>query len=202
MRRFQHLGIEEGGLEQATLNTLLVVVREWWKQNWRTSRIVHSYALFMCAYIVVMSIRPPLLTPAPRVRGSPDSLAPLYHSMVATRVQQRDAHFKDTVDDINFVMTEKNFTCLSAIHVGVPLHVFQMHDNVFINAKIHDQGSIISKGRESSAFFPLRHDVLVTRYIPVTISYDNGLLYSSRTPAEAHCILHMLDQLSGISIYD
>ena len=201
MNRFRDLGLEEGGIERATLDTLLTVVREWWKQNWRTSRVVHTYFLFACLYLFTLSIRPTHVVEV-RIRPQPSAIAPLYHSMPSTRVLRKDAHYETTLDDMAFVMAEHNYTCLAAIHVGVPLNVFMLMDEVFINAKIHSQGTIISKAREQSAFFPLKRDVVVTRYIPVTIAYDKGLLYSSRNAAEAHCILHMIDQMDGRTIFD
>jgi peptide deformylase len=123
--------------------------------------------------------------------------------MVSKPVRHLDLFVNDTLKHLEQVRVQYNYTCLAAIHIGIPIRVFSLHGVFFINPRLQSHGQAISKARESSAFWPQRPPVIVTRYLPVTISSDHHEgVYMSRTSVEGHCILHILDQMRGTSMYD
>jgi peptide deformylase len=100
-------------------------------------------------------------------------------------------------------MAERGYTCLAAIHIGIPLRIAVVGEEVLINPTIEHQGSSISRAYETSAFFPEREPVMVTRFTPVTLKFRDlgGERVETFRGVHAHCALHMLNQFEARGIY-
>ena len=99
----------------------------------------------------------------------------------------------------------QNYDCLAAVHVGIPERVIVIGDAVLVNPAIQRQGSRLSRAYETNAFFMELPARLVSRFLPVTLKYQDAAgqpgvgLYDG---SEGHCALGLLQQLEGRSIYD
>lgn len=174
-------------------------------------RVLRSYCVVYCLTLllvwarggVTMSPNPhpqPKFTP-PR----PENLSSVYIHVKSQPVREITASTLDTIDALRSVVALEGYVCLAAVHLGTPARIVVGAGRVFINPTLVDQGSTLSKARESSAFYPKRPPVLMTRFVPVTIAYmdeHSTALKASFDGPMAHCILHTMDQFEGRSIYE
>ena len=104
-----------------------------------------------------------------------------------------------------------NYTCLAAVHVGIPVRVGLARNAtwIMVNPVATEIGSRVSRAYETSAFYPGRQPVRKTRFYPVTVKAGTVRAPMDRRAdtevtdrGDAHCVLHLLDQFEGMTPYD
>ena len=201
--------LEEGGFHNASVQSFYGGIKEHVGQQWRTNKYLHSYCffiiLFWSCYLVRPEPDPVQVSPNARAASSfniePVSIRPIYRNMKCTDVDEQD-NIQSIIQKINITMLKNNYTCLAAIHVGIPLNIFIMNNETFINTHLIKQGNQISKAYETSAFFPKKTPKLMTRLIPITITEKERGRGTFPDASDAHCIMHMMEQMNGVNIYD
>ena len=166
------------------------------------------YACYLSYFLCVVLVRhPPIETSAaaPRRIAPISSNALLFSSMVARPSSPLDPRRIETLELLQRAMKEQNYTCLSAIHLGIPVRILRLNTTIMINPTILSQGPEVSKAHETSAFFPEREAMFITRFIPVLVEFSTPqeeIKRSRLIGADAHCVLHMINQFRGRTIYD
>ena len=172
---------------------------------------------------------PPPPPPPPPPIPNPAELAGLYAHMPSTwyhptddwasmrRVDGEDTDRRRLpttldalVDVLRRTSARYNYTCLAAVHVGVPVRVAWVHNGswIFINPVAVTVGSRVSRAYETSAFYPGKPPVKKTRFFPVSVRAGTVASPTTRTlvdvtdRGDAHCVLHLLDQFEGTTPYD
>lgn len=95
--------------------------------------------------------------------------------------------------------------CIAAVHLGLPVQQMRVGNMTLTNPVVVRQGSHISKAYETSLFYPERPSKLIHRYLPVTVRFYNiegDHVEETYDGKDGHCVLHMLNQFRGRSIYE
>ena len=130
----------------------------------------------------------------------------LYRHVPSTAVSLQTpsvrAHVRTVVATLYAQMRRHNFTCMAAVHIGEPIQVMVVAPNTtLINPVAVRTGSQLSKALETSLFYPKRPPKRVKRYVPVTVHNTSGTDTVFRG-MRAHCLLNLLDEFTGTTIYD
>ena len=111
--------------------------------------------------------------------------------------------------ELRRTMDALNYTCLAAIHIGLPMRAAIVDGGADGPVQLVNPvrvagvgGDSVSTGHETSAWYPLRAPARVVRQLPVLVRDGRGLERLFEDRAEAHCVLHVLDALDGITPYD
>jgi len=167
------------------------------------------YCLYLAWFAALVSLRPQRPTTGGLSRGAPVRIgdhAQVYASMVSKEVDTAEnALVAETSQRLIYAMEEQHFECLAAVHLGVPIQLIRLTNATLLNPSIIEHGTTLSKAYETSAFFPERKAILVTRFVPIVVEYlslagtlEEVTLYST----QAHCVLHLMNQFAGRTIYD
>lgn len=160
-----------------------------------------AYAVACVWVLFLLTVRPPgaVVIPSATVTIVPsESFVHIVSKPVPNADVRRKTHQL-------FQTAETTEDCLAAVHLGVPVRMMRVGTETLVNPSLVRQGSTISKAYETSAFYPERPSKLVHRFIPVTLRYedDDGRPQEKTFEGgDAHCVLHMLAQFEGRSIYD
>jgi peptide deformylase len=163
-------------------------------RNWRSSTLVRFYIFTWVFLGFVHLLRPGVIRVLAPPRN-PTSFAAIYGHMISQPVPPA-MDTSAVVVEIHRSMKAYNHSCLAAIHVGYPFRIIVLRNQTFVNPRVVNTGSFVSKAWESSPFTPdgRQHK---TRFLPVTLR-DNGVLpYSFEDRLDGHCLLHCMDQLDG-----
>ena len=195
--------LEEGKLPEMTQKARVYLMKEW-----KRSMFMKSYTVYLLLFIVIVNIRPSI--PLEKVSLFQTEKSAIDHTGVYVHMKSRtvdhiDQHIREVAERLKEVATDKKYVCLASIHLGIPMRIVYMGVPM-INPTIQSQGTKTTQAYETSAFFPSRKAILVTRFTPVTISYldlkGNKQSYIPKEPQDMHCMLHMISQLDGLNIYD
>ena len=170
---------------------------------------VRWYALYLVWFVALLSLRPAatedVQAPLPVAVLPIGDHAAVYSSMVSKRVDDVNSFVVETSQRLGRAMQAQHFECLAAVHIGVPIQVLRLANTTLVNPIVTEHGTTLSKAYETSAFYPERAAVLVSRFVPVTLaSLDlEGLPREEAFHGtDAHCVLHLLNQFAGRTIYD
>jgi len=175
--------------------------------SWKRNMYVRAYICFIGWFFILFTLRPAIVPEKRILIETPhvEDHSTVYSHMKSNKVQHIDDYIKQTIEKIQTTMEEKEYKCLAAIHVGIPMAIVQVDTDTFINPNIVLQGSSVSKAYETSAFYPEREAVLMTRFVPVELEgldIEGKKVKKTFNKAMAHCVLHMMNQLEGRNIYD
>ena len=174
-----------------------------WANRHKNSPRSKFFVLYFAWFLCLLSFRPAIEMETPLLVIPEDSSQ--YVSLLSQPVQKQSHYLEVCVETMIKFAKENEYECLAAIHVGIPLKILLLEGKIYFNPKIMKQGSDISKAYETSAFFPEREALEVTRFLPITVEFLNtnfSLHQATFNGVSAHCVLHIINQFEGRNIYD
>ena len=206
-RVLQEHALEEGGVARATIRSVTSAAREYGRTVPRRTYL--CYAVGSAWLLGVFFTRPMSFEPPspPPVVDNPAALAPVYGRFKAIAVAPNmaidDEYIVGILSRIGATMSKYNYTCLSATHIGVPIQLAIVNTTVLVNPRLGASGTRVSVGHETSAFYPTRPPKRTTRFVPATVfTRDRETPHVFGRRLDVHCVLHLLDQMDGLSPYD
>jgi len=161
-------------------------------------RIVKWYLLYLTFLMLVYVTRPQIL----KIDHKKEVVETreIYSSMISHEVEdEEEEYIQETIDKMKTKLAKEKVVCLAAIHLGIPLRIVLIGEEVYINPKMISQGKKISKGYESSLFFPMREAKMMVRYLPIQIRTKKG--EETMMGWKGHCMINLMDQMDGKTIY-
>ena len=201
-------------MEEGNIQEFKEKVNRFIKKKWKVkyTPIYHIYGFYFVCYAILFLLRPGahLDTDEPIALINAAKTA-IDHTGIYAHIKSRPVdHIDDHIREISVSLLksiQKNdYECLAAIHLSIPMRMIQTNTMTLLNPSIESQGSETSQAYETSAFYPNREPILMTRFVPVVFSYQTmeGVegLFKPKDVSMTHCLLHMLNQLDGVNIYD
>jgi peptide deformylase len=199
--------MEEGNMRKFTEKVNIFIKKKW---RARYTPYLRVYLLYFFGYLFFFAFRPSpsIHLDIPLVNAAKTAVdhTGIYAHIKSRPIDHIDDHIREISESLQHVIQKHDYECLAAIHISIPMRLIQTKSITLLNPSIVSQGSETSQAYETSAFFPNRPPVLMTRFVPVVLSYQNmdGVDTTLRpnNASLAHCLLHMLNQLDGENIYD
>lgn len=129
-----------------------------------------------------------------------------YEIMTSALYEFNQRHFRNhlSLEQIQRILRElasaREFFCLSAIHVGIPLRIMVLDGNLMINPKLLGHANDIVEVEEESAFY--QHTVVKKRrYKTIEIQYFTGNQVEQIEIFEnmkAVCVQHCIDAMDAV----
>lgn len=108
---------------------------------------------------------------------------------------QQIQQLKDLIKHMKKTMNDKGFLCLGGIHVGVPIKIITMHNEIYLNPRLIEMSTDdVFFSVEESALNP-NNMTRVQRYRTIKIEYIDTFRLPTKeifTGKESLCIQHVL----------